>query len=77
MKIKIPIIEQILYGKILYIGNIKGVPEKELLQNNDVQDFITIFKNHESDINHEYLKNKIKKAGLMNTLEIIKKLMPD
>lgn len=77
LKIKIANIEQILYGKILYIGNIKGISEKELLQYNDVQDFITIYKTHESDINHELLKNKIKKAGLTKTLEIIKKLIPD
>jgi hypothetical protein len=73
IKIRIASIEQILYGKIIYLGDISDLTDEELVDYNDVKDFIRVFSaNH--NINLDWLENKAKIAGLTETLKRLKKL---
>lgn len=74
IKLEIASIEQILYGKILYIGDISDVSRSDLLNFNDVLDFIAVFK-RSSNIDIEWLKTKVTKINLIETLEILLKLI--
>jgi hypothetical protein len=58
IKIKIASIEQILYGKVLYIGDTLDLSDEELLDLNDVKDFINVFKRAEK-INLIWLKKNV------------------
>ncbi len=71
LKLKIPPVEHILYGKILYLGDINNIAEKQLLEYNDVLDFIVVFKNKKAEINLELLRKMAESAGLTNTLNIL------
>ena len=73
MKLLIAPVEQILYGKILYIGNISHIPDSELLEINDVLDFINVYR-RSKNINLDWLRSKIKEKGLIKTLQNILKL---
>jgi predicted nucleotidyltransferase len=66
-KIKIATPESILYGKIKYMGKISTVPDAELLDSNDVRDFIAVLKNHPG-IDLGWLHEKSKKIGHAKTL---------
>ncbi|WP_371804880.1 hypothetical protein [Candidatus Lokiarchaeum ossiferum] len=68
--IKFPIasIEQILYGKILYLGDISDLSDGELLDFNDVRDFINVYRTA-SDVDLDWLSKKITKKGLSDTLK--------
>ena len=74
LTIKIPSIEEILYGKILYIGRIEDVEKKELLEYNDVIDFIVIYNANNKSINIEQLRAMVSGVGLLGTLNRILKL---
>ncbi|QEE15966.1 DUF6036 family nucleotidyltransferase [Promethearchaeum syntrophicum] len=63
-------IEQILYGKILYLGDIKDLSDDELLDFNDVRDFVNIYQSAKS-INMAWLKMKVKKKGIIETFNRI------
>ena len=64
---KIASIEQILYGKILYLGNISDLDDEELLDFNDVRDFVNVY-HHANSVNVDWLKGKARKKGLSITL---------
>lgn len=74
VELEIASIEQILYGKILYLGDISDVSRSDLLNFNDVLDFIAVFK-RSSNIDIEWLKTKVTKMGLIETLDKILKLI--
>ena len=63
-------VEQILYGKILYLGDIKDLSDDELLDFNDVRDFVNVYQSAKS-INMAWLKIKVKKKGLIETFNRI------
>jgi len=74
VELEIASIEQILYGKILYLGDISEVSRSDLLNFNDVLDFIAVFK-RSSNIDMEWLKTKVTKKNLIETLERLLKLI--
>ncbi|OLS12606.1 MAG: hypothetical protein RBG13Loki_3778 [Promethearchaeota archaeon CR_4] len=61
--------EQILYGKVLYLGDISDIPDTELIEYQDVRDFINVFRQQRDQINLNVLKENAQKAGLTHTLE--------
>jgi len=63
-------VEQVLYGKILYLGDIKDLSDDELLDFNDVRDFVNVFQSAKS-INMAWLEMKVKKKGLSDTFNRI------
>ena len=74
LTLNIPPVELILYGKILYLGDLSDIPEKELLEYNDVLDFIVVYNNKRAEINLDLLRRKVELAGFTNTLNILLKL---
>jgi hypothetical protein len=66
MKIKIASVDQILYGKVLYIGDISDLNDEELLDLNDVKDFIKVFKKADK-LNLVWLEKKCLDKGLEKT----------
>ena len=71
LDLKIPPVEQILYGKILYLGDLKGISERELLEYNDVLDFIVVFRNKREEIDLDLLRKMVKSARLTDTLNVL------
>lgn len=67
LKIRIASIEQILYGKILYIGSIKDLSDEELLEFNDISDFLVLYNQYKSEINDKWLMEKIRQKNLFPT----------
>ncbi len=69
ISIQVASTEQILYGKVLYLGNISDIPDSELLEYQDVRDFINVFREQQEKINLILLAEKVRGAGLTRTLE--------
>jgi len=69
LKIRIASIEQILYGKILFIGVIDDLRDEELLEINDISDFIVLYDQYKSEINHKWLIEKLRQKNLLPTYE--------
>jgi predicted nucleotidyltransferase len=60
-------VEQILYGKILYLGDISDLEDEELLDFNDARDFVNVYRTAKKlDLN--WLKQKVKNKNLEETL---------
>ena len=73
VKVNLASIEQILFGKILYRGDISDLIDGELPEYNDVKDFINVY-NHaikNKNIDTEWLKQKVSQKGLEITLNRI------
>ena len=70
-------IEQILWGKILYMGDIEEISDSELLDSQNVIDFINVFL-EAKDINMNWLESKASSKGFNNRLsrllDLIKKM---
>ncbi|MFW9989912.1 MAG: DUF6036 family nucleotidyltransferase [Candidatus Odinarchaeota archaeon] len=62
-------LEYVLIGKLLYMGLIEDIPSSELLEYQDVIDFLTLFHANKDRINLAFLKNKTEQIGLKDTLE--------
>ncbi len=75
IQIKIPTIEQILYSKLIYIGNIDDLSDADLIDITDIQDFIITFKSNKHNIDLKSLKNRIHEKGHGKTLDRILKLI--
>jgi transcriptional regulator NrdR family protein len=73
LKIRVAPVEQVLYGKILYLGDISDIPDAEMLSYGDIVDFITVFRRHK-DSNLDWLKSKVGLRGLDTTLQRLLKL---
>ena len=69
MILKIASNEQILYGKLMYIGNIDDLSDEELVRFNDVLDFCVIYDKYKDSINLTWLRKKAEQLSLLNTLE--------
>ncbi len=62
-------LEYVLIGKVLYIGNINDVPDSELLEYQDILDFLTIYHANKKTINSDLIAKKINEFGLSSTLD--------
>jgi len=67
LKIRTASIEHILYGKILYIGSIDDLNDKDLLEFNDISDFLILYNQYKSEIDHAWLTEKIRQKNLLLT----------
>mgnify|MGYP006288537893 FL=1 len=76
LQVQIATPEDILYGKILFLGDISDLNDAELLEFNDVLDFINVFEANNT-INSELIKKWAKSNNLEPTynrlMDIIKK----
>ena len=73
MAIEVASTEQVLYGKILYLGDISNIPDSELLEYSDVVDFLVVFHQAQS-VNIQWLKTKAQSKGLEKTFQRLKEL---
>ncbi len=67
--IQIASTDQILHGKVLYLGDISDIPDSELAEYQDVRDFINVFRQQREKIRIDVLREKAQRAGLIKTLE--------
>ena len=44
LRLRIASAELILFGKVVYLGNIRDIPDSELLEYNDVRDFVNLYQ---------------------------------
>ncbi|MFO8018586.1 MAG: DUF6036 family nucleotidyltransferase [Promethearchaeia archaeon] len=61
-------LEYILLGKIIYLGKIDDIPNSELMEYQDVGDFLTLFYTHKDEVDLSFLKKKTNQLGLKTTL---------
>ncbi|MHA1148470.1 MAG: hypothetical protein ACTSR8_09505 [Promethearchaeota archaeon] len=61
-------LEYVLIGKIIYMGKIDDIPDSELLEYQDVIDFLTIFHANREEVNFAFISSKVKQIGLDSTL---------
>ncbi|MHA1194306.1 MAG: DUF6036 family nucleotidyltransferase [Promethearchaeota archaeon] len=62
-------IEYVLIGKLIYMGLINDIPHSELLEYQDVVDFLTLFHANKDTIDLTFLSNKARQIGLKTTLD--------
>ena len=62
-------LEYVLIGKVIYLGIIDDILDSELLEYQDIADFLTLFYANREKINLTFLKDKIKIIGLETTLK--------
>ena len=62
-------LEYVLIGKLIYMGLINDIPHSELLEYQDVVDFLTLFHANKKIIDLTFLNNKAKQIGLKTTLD--------
>ncbi len=64
-------LEYVLIGKLLFIGRISDIADSELLEYQDIIDFLTIFHANKETVDIPFLKNKAKKLELEKTLNTL------
>ena len=64
-------LEYVLLGKVLFMGRIDDIPDSELLEYQDIIDFLTLYHTNKKKINMDFLKNRVKDIGLESTLDRI------
>lgn len=62
-------LEYVLIGKLILMGLIHDIPISELLEYQDVVDFLTLFHANKEIIDLTFLNNKAKQIGLKTTLD--------
>lgn len=62
-------LEYVLIGKLLYMGRIDDIPKSELLEYQDVIDFLTIYHANKNKVDMEFLKTKVKEMNLEINME--------
>ena len=62
-------LEYVLIGKLIFMGLIDDIPYSELLEYQDVIDFLTLFHANKETIDLTFLNNKAKQIGLKTTLD--------
>ncbi len=62
-------LEYVLIGKIIFMGLIDDIPDSELLEYQDIIDFLTIFHANKEKIDLSFLNNKTNQIGLKSTLD--------
>jgi len=65
--------EEILYGKLLYLGDISDIQDAELLEYSDIRDFVYIF-HRQSELDINWLTSKAKERELDLTLQRLIKI---
>ncbi len=77
MNVRVARPEYILFGKLWYMGDVSDVEDKDLLQYNDVRDFIAVFRQNPG-LDMALLEALLQGKSLVGTfnrfLELIKKL---
>ena len=68
MNLKIASVEYILLGKIWFLGDISEIPDSELLEYNDIIDFLNVFVNNKESCDLDWLKRKVSLMKLSSTL---------
>lgn len=68
MNLKIASVEYILLGKIWFLGDISDIPDSELLEYNDIIDFLNVFVNNKESCDLDWLKKKVSLMKLSSTL---------
>lgn len=67
-------LEYVLIGKLIYMGQIDDIPDSELLEYQDVIDFLTIYHANRDKIDIPFLKEKAKEMDLENSLKSLLEL---
>jgi len=67
-------LEYVLIGKILFIGRIDDIPDSELLEYQDIFDFLTLYHSNKEDIDMIILERRVKELGLESTLNRLKSI---
>ncbi|MHA1309743.1 MAG: hypothetical protein ACTSWR_11230 [Candidatus Helarchaeota archaeon] len=62
-------LEYVLIGKLLYIGNIDDIPDSELLEYQDILDFLVLYHANRNRINDDFLMKKVVEINLGPTLK--------
>jgi len=68
-KIYIASLNNILIGKIIYMGDISSISNSKLLGFQDVIDFLTIFHANKDRIDLDLLKKEVKRLGMQDRLD--------
>jgi hypothetical protein len=66
--LKIASVNYILLGKIWFLGDISDILQDELLEYNDIKDFINVYIENKLDIDLKWLKKQANELGLDKTL---------
>lgn len=61
-------LEYVLLGKIIYLGKIDDIPDSDLMEYQDIIDFLTLYHAHKKDVDMDLLKKKTEQMGLQTTL---------
>ncbi len=69
MNLKIASVEYILLGKVWFLGDISDIPDSELLEYNDIIDFLNVFANNKDSCDLNWLKKKVSLMKLSSTLD--------
>jgi hypothetical protein len=69
LSLKIATIEQVLYGKVMYIGPVEDLTDEEIVGNNDVLDFCTLYTQYKESLDIAWLESKTSDLGLSNTFQ--------
>lgn len=69
LPLKLASLDQLLLGKAIYLGDISDEADSELLEFNDVLDFITIYNTFEEKINSDNLIGRIDSPLIKKTLK--------
>ena len=67
-------LEYVLIGKLLFIGRIDDIPDSELLEYQDIFDFLTLYHSNIEDIDMVLLERKVKEIGLDSTINRLKSI---
>ncbi|HMF31643.1 MAG TPA: hypothetical protein VKK79_09525 [Candidatus Lokiarchaeia archaeon] len=60
--------ELILFGKVLYLGDIGDIPDDELLEYGDVRDFFAVVQ-QAAELNLDWIRKRVAEQGLAETFE--------
>ncbi|TFF98295.1 MAG: hypothetical protein EU541_07000 [Promethearchaeota archaeon] len=61
-------LEYVLIGKLIFIGRISDIPDSELLEYQDIIDFLTLFHANKKKVDIPFLRHKAKELGVKPTL---------
>ena len=62
-------LEYVLIGKLIYMGLIDDIPDSELLEYQDIVDFLTLLHANKDKINISFINEKAKELGINSTLD--------
>ncbi|WP_371802416.1 DUF6036 family nucleotidyltransferase [Candidatus Lokiarchaeum ossiferum] len=68
LSLKVASVESILLGKIWFLGDISDIPDSELLEYNDIIDFLNVYVNNRDSCDIGWVKKKVSLMKLSTTL---------